>query len=235
MNAFLSQIKFLYSALFLKLFLVKKWGLCMIFMMFMFLSHACSKPEVQKSDLIVCKENGIRVEFKGYLFCVYEFSRSISKSQDQTQQDQTQQDQTQQDQVESQGAPPIEVLDMWVDPKDANLFDMKDANLKDANLSDMKVSDMQISDIQISSTNTFEEEVSALCEAPLNYANFEWNNQLYILICSSMSNPPKVVLDAVYQEAKSQVSDQVNQMDQMIKIDQMMKDQMMIENLPDGF
>jgi hypothetical protein len=202
----------------------------MIFMMFMFLSHACSKPEVQKSDLIVCKENGIRVEFKGYLFCVYEFSRSISKPQDQTQEDQTQEDQ-----VESQVAPPIEVLDMWVDPKDANLFDMKDANLSDMKvsdmqISDMQISDMQISDMQISSTNTFEEEVSALCEAPLNYANFEWNDQLYILICSSMNNPPKVVLDAVYQEAKSQVSNQVNQMDQMIKIDQMM-----IENLPDGF
>ncbi len=203
-----------------------------IFIICMLLSHACSKPEVQKSDLIVCQENGIRVEFKGYLFCVYEFSRSVSKPQDQTQEDQTQEDQAQEDQAQAAPPddPPIQPLDMWVDMKvsDMKVSDMKVSDMKvaDMQVADMKVDDMKVDDMQIS-TNTFEQEVSALCEAPLNYANFEWNDQLYILICSSMRNTPKVVLDAVYQAAKSQMSDQMDQMDQI--------DQMVIQNLVDGF
>jgi hypothetical protein len=154
MNISFYHLRFLFSELFLVLFLG-------------YLISACSKPEVQKSDLIICQENGIRVEFKGYLFCVYEFNRSTSQQAD----------------------VPIDLSDIGL--------------MGDMRVGDMQVGDMRVGDMQgLSSLEMFEQEVSSLCEAPLNYASVEWNDHLYILFCSSINNPPKVLLDAVYQEAK---------------------------------
>jgi hypothetical protein len=166
MNIFFYHLRFLLSELFLVLFLSH-------------LISACSKPEVQKSDLIVCQENGIRVEFKGYLFCVYEFNRSTSQQAD----------------------VPIDLSDIGL-------------------IGDMRVDDMRVSDMQgLSSLEIFEQEVSSLCEAPLNHASFEWNDDLYILFCSSINNPPKVLLDAVYQEAKNSQEMSKDQGIEMIEIE----------------